>query len=362
VNNKNNVFLLLAGIAFLLTSVAASTFLFTNKAWEIKSTNAISETQTTQSPSPQSSTVTAQKPKLKITKPESEPVTPKIEELKQSEDLDMELVDASLREYMHSLYFKFRNVKGKEDFLEMIRIQLSNDFPPETAAKLMKIYEAYLDCEIKLQERLITYDEPKNEEDMLFIANDMFAFRVEQLGEELAERLYGQEHKITKYKILNKKIYEDDSLYGAEKEMQLRLLAAEVFGDKADENVYDKTGESLFREKLSLYKKDFEEMDEQGKKEKIREFRLEYLSPEVVESIEAAESVTAANEQKDIDYGAKEKVILDDPELNEDEKQEKIRSIQDEMYGDRADEIRRGIEFSRQHHEKMKKTFPKIVK
>ncbi len=360
--NKNNVFLWLAGIAILLTLVAAATFLFTEKARDIKSTQPTSETQTAQTPSSQTSTETAQKSKPKATIPESEHVKPKIEELKQSEDLDMELVDASLREYMHSMYFKFRNADGKEDFLEMIRIQLNNDFPSETAAKLMKIYAAYMDCELRLQERLITYDEPKNEEDMLFIANDMFAFRVEQLGEDLAERLYGQEHKITKYKIQNKKIYDNDSLYGAEKEMQLRLLAAEVFGDNADENVYDKTGESLYREKLSLYKKDFEEMDEQEKKDKIREFRLEYLAPEVVESIETAEAVTAAGRQKDLDYGAKEDVILNDPELNEDEKQEKIRSLQDEMYGDRADEIRRGIEFSRQHHEKMKNAFPKVVK
>jgi len=194
---------------------------------------------------------------------------------------------------------------------------------------------------------------------MLFIANDIFAFRVEQLGEELAERLYGHEHKITEYKILNKKIYEDDSLYGAEKEMQLRLLAAEVFGDNADENVYDKTGESLFREKLSLYKKDFDEMDEQEKKEKRREFRLEYLSIEDVERIETAEAEIESVRQRDQGYGKIKEDILNDPDLNEDDKQEKIRSLQDEIYGDRADEIRRGEEFARKHQELIQKAFPK---
>jgi len=328
-----------------------------------ENTREIKITQQIQAPASQTSTETDRSKKLEpeSVKPDSRPIMPKIEELKQSEDLDLELVDASLREHMHSMYFKFRNAKGRDAFLELIREDLKKDFPPETARKLMDIFEAYMDCEIKLQERLITYDEPKNEEDMLFIANDVFAFRVEQLGEDLAERLYGHEHKITKYKILNKKIYEDDLLYGAEKEMQLRLLAEEIFGDNADDNVYDKTGESLFREKLSLYQKDFGEMDEQEKKEKIREFRLEYLSPEVVDRIETAESIITADRQRDLDYSHKMEVILNDPEFLEDEKQERIRALQEDLYGDRANEIRRGEEFARQHHEIIQKSFPKTV-
>ena len=148
-------------------------------------------------------------------------------------------------------------------------------------------------------------------------------------------------------------------MYGREKENQLRQLAAEVFGEGADTNIYDKTGESLFQEKLLIYKKDLDEMSEDAKKEKIREFRSEYLPPEDIQKIEAAEAQVETAAKRDQDYSENKNAILSDADLDDAEKQEKIRALRDEVYGDMADEIRRGEEFAREQNENMQKVMTK---
>ncbi len=271
-----------------------------------------------------------------------------------------EIVDDAVRNYIFDLYFTHRHAGGKEEFLAAVTAQIMQDFPEETAKEILAIYNAYLDCELRLQEQLLTYEQPENDADMLFIANDIHAFRQSQLGEELADNLFGHVYRQSVYKIKNRKIYEDDSLYGEEKEMRLRLLAAEIFGEKADENLYDKTGESLFQEKRLLYKKDFEEMTEAEKKAKIREFRAEYLSAEEIRSIEAAEEQMASARRRDLSYTEQETAIRNMPDLSEAEKQEKIRLLQDQLYGDRAEAIREDQAFARRHNENMQQAIEAV--
>ncbi|MBF0204133.1 MAG: hypothetical protein HQK67_07415, partial [Desulfamplus sp.] len=280
---------------------------------------------------------------------------PKIDKLKQSDDLDINLVDASLRDYMHSLYFKYRNSKDINEFMENIRGELFRDFPNETATKLMNLYQKYIDCEVAIQEKMLHFETPKNEEDMLLIANEIFEFRKRQLGDELAERLFGSEYNMTRFKILSGKIYKDDALYGSEKESQLSQLSAEIFGDEGEMRVSDKTGESLYQERLLLYKKDFDEMTEDEKKAKIREFREEYLPVEDINKIEAAESQVEAIARRDKNYNDSKNIILNDPNLDNKQKQEKIYLLQDQIYGNMADEIRSGEAFSEEHNKKLQK-------
>ncbi|MDO9264162.1 MAG: hypothetical protein Q7U02_09360, partial [Desulfosalsimonadaceae bacterium] len=106
-------------------------------------------------------------------KPKPGPVPSRIEKLKQSDDLDMTLVDGSLREYITSLYFKYRNSNDRDEFMANIKAELFAEFPAETAKKLLKIYEAYVDCELGIQEMMAGFDPPKNDEDMIFIENEI---------------------------------------------------------------------------------------------------------------------------------------------------------------------------------------------
>ena len=288
-------------------------------------------------------------------KPKPRAAPSNIDELKKSGDLDMTLVDGSLREYITSLYFKYRNSADRDEFMANIKAELFAEFPAETAKKLLKIYEAYVDCELGIQEMMAGFDPPKNDEDMVFIENEIFEFRKAQLGDELAEKLFGREHKLTLFKIKSAKIYTDDTLYGREKERQLQQVAVDVYGDASEGYVSDKTGESLCQEKLLIYKKDLDEMSEDARKDKIREFRAEYLPAEDIEKIEAADEEIEAAAERDQDYTENKAAILNDAGLDDADKQEKIRALQDEVYGDMADEIRRGEEFSEEQNENMQK-------
>ncbi|MBF0202412.1 MAG: hypothetical protein HQK66_14110 [Desulfamplus sp.] len=272
-----------------------------------------------------------------------------IDRLKESQEFDIALVDATLREYMHSLYFDYRDSKDREEFMENIRKRLLGEFSHETAMKLIKIYEAYIDCELSIQEQIPAFGTPSNEADFLVIQNEIFTFRKNALGDELADRLFGDEYYRSIFKIMGKKIYDNDSLYGAEKEMQLKQLAAEIYGNDSGREPFDKTGESLYREKLLLYKKDMAEMNQAQRKQLIREFRKEYLSMEEIEAIEAAEDNLEISSQRDRNYDIFKNDILADPFLDADEKQEKIYELQQQIYGDMADEIRRAEEASHEY-------------
>ncbi|MBF0377249.1 MAG: hypothetical protein HQK72_07175 [Desulfamplus sp.] len=348
-NKKSRFYLIGISITIFILLIAAIIFTFIDKDQNHQLNNSTSDKKTTpilNQPTP---------PEIKPDKTEkltknskqidkAELRKSKIYALQQSEDFDITLVDSSLREYFHSLYFKYRDAKDRDDFMDKIRADLLSKFPIETAEKLIKIYETYIDCELSIQEKMLQFEKPETPEDMLNMENEIFAFRKHTLGDELAQRLFGEEHNMTSFKIMSSQIYNDDSLYGSEKEAKLRQLATEIYGDKPDVSISDKTGESLYQEKLLLYKRDLEEMDEIERKKKIREFREEYIPIEDIEKIEAAELEIEANAKRDQNYNESKNAILNDSSLSDSDKKAKIYEIQNQIYGSTADEVRRGEE------------------
>ncbi|RJP84569.1 MAG: hypothetical protein C4518_18820 [Desulfobacteraceae bacterium] len=356
--SKNKKILVsLIGIAGVMVLIIARMYLLPGETPENKILPLVSEEQNPEKEQLESALPADNREPAELS-PKAGPDTAapsKLDELKQADDLDMNLVDGSLREYITSLYFKYRNSKDRDEFMAQIKTELFSQFPPETADKLLKIYESYIDCELGIQEMLVGFDPPENDEDMIFMENEIFEFRKAQMGEELAKKLFGQEHKLTLFKIKSAKIFKDDTLYGREKERQLQQVAVDVYGDVPDGYLSDKTGESLYQEKLLIYKKDLDEMNEDARKEKIREFRSEYLPAEDIEKIETAEAQVEAVAKRDQDYTENKNAILNDADLDDAEKQDKIHALQDEVYGDRADEIRRGEAFSEEQNDNMEK-------
>ncbi|MBF0229565.1 MAG: hypothetical protein HQK63_08260 [Desulfamplus sp.] len=348
-NKKGRFYLIGISIIIFILLIVAIVFTFIDKEQNQKLNNSTSDKKTTpilNLPTPPEiepdKTEQLTKNSKQINKAELK--KSKIDALQQSEEFDITLVDNSLREHFHSLYFKYRDAKDRNEFMDKIRADLLSEFPIETAEKLIKIYETYIDCELSIQEKMLQFEKPETPEDMLNMADEIFAFRKHILGDELAQRLFGEEYNMTSFKIMGSQIYNDNSLYGSEKEAKLRQLAAEIYGDQPDVAISDKTGESLYQEKLLLYKRDFEEMDEIEKKKKIREFREEYLPIEDIENIEAAELEIEANAKRDQNYDESKSAILNDSSLSESDKKAKIYEIQNQIYGSMADEVRRGEE------------------
>lgn len=279
-----------------------------------------------------------------------------VELLKQREDLDMALVDGSIRDYIGSLYFDCRDAKDRDEFMARVKDRLFSEFPPKTAQKLLDMVASYVDCELSLQEMLAGFDTPKSEEEMIRMQNEIFDFRKTQMGEELAEKLFGEEHRLVLYKIRSRAVFGDESLYGREKETRLEALTEEIYGDAKDGYMTDKTGESRFQEKMLLYKKDLDEMSPDAKKARIREWRSEYLPEEDIIKIEAAEAQAEASARRDQDYTEARNAIMNDAGLKDEEKEQQIRQLQDRMYGDMAESVRQGEAFSREHNENMRQS------
>ncbi|MBF0397725.1 MAG: hypothetical protein HQK78_13180, partial [Desulfobacterales bacterium] len=250
----------------------------------------------------------------------------------------------------------FRDSKDRDDFLSKVREHLMKEFSSETVEKIMKIYTLYLDCELELQQAMLAWEQPKNEQGWINLSNKIYEFRKTKLGNDLGEGLFGYQHKTVLFDIMTDKIHKDKSLYGSEKEKKIQMIAAKIFGDAADSFLSDKNDETAYQQKLQLYKKDMDEMTEDEKRKKLRAIREEFFSTEDVKEMELAEEKIEKEKNRDQSYDLKKNEILKDQNLSKTEKEEKIKRIQDEIYGEMASEIRRGEEFSQKHNELMKQT------
>lgn len=75
--------------------------------------------------------------------------------------------------------------------------------------------------------------------------------------------------------------------------------------------------------------------------DKIKEFRREYFSPEQVARLEQVDAELAAEKTKEADYDAREKAIMTNPALDDEQKAQALRTLQDNTFGEEADAFRR---------------------
>ncbi|MBF0397895.1 MAG: hypothetical protein HQK78_14035 [Desulfobacterales bacterium] len=275
----------------------------------------------------------------------------KSENIDKNAKLDIEFVNESLRVYIKSLFFKYRHAKNRDDFMAKVREQLMKEFSAEKAEKILKVFEKYMACEIELQNQMPNWEQPKNPEGFIALLNKIHEFRKSKLGDDLADRLFSYQNKVMQFDIMRTTIDNDKSLYGNEKEKRLQALATQIFGD--DDILQDKSNESAYQNRLKLYSKDFEEMNEEERQKKIKALREEFYSPEIVEKMEIAEEQIKKDKVRDTDYDSKKNEILKNTNLNDSQKEKEINQLREKMYGALADEIRRGEEFSKKYEEEI---------
>ena len=243
-------------------------------------------------------------------------------------------------------YFKFleRLFKKSKDFkthLAEVRAYLFSQFPEEEALKLFGVYQKYLECEMALAEQFSQWPDPQNPEDILAWLNSIQDFRRKQLG-GLADKLFGPEIKGKEYAVRRGSIVNDVNLYGPEKEVLLKELNADMWGDEADAVENYSKPYNRYQEKLQIYALDLQEItDEQERKLKIKEFREQLFDSETIAKLEKVDQQMVMEKDKIADYYAAEETIKNDPDLEPDEKQEQIKTLQDHTFGEQADAFRR---------------------
>jgi lipase chaperone LimK len=283
------------------------------------------------------------------------------------EDLKKIFSEGLINSHTTLKYFKhlehiFRKSTNIEDHLKLVKDYLYSEFSEPEARELFDAYKKYLECEIALLEEYRRLSNVKSMEEAIEMLKKIQEFRRARLGTELADKLFGADVKAKEYAFRRADIVGNNALYGKEKEDLLKKLNEDMWGDEA--RAVEKfepdtpTAWQRFNEKQAIYQKDLDELgSEEAKQARIKEYRADFFSPEALKRLEAVDQQTAAEQQAETAYREKEKSILEDKSMSENEKKQKIESLQDQMFGDGAEAFRRR-ETMRLELEKMAKEHP----
>jgi len=265
--------------------------------------------------------------------------------------------------YFKHLETMFKGSNNKEDHLKQVKNYLFSEFSEAEAQQLFETYKKYLDCQIELAEKYKNFNRVKSPNEAIEILKKIQEFRRSYLGDELADKLFGAEVKASEYAFRRADIVGDNNLYGKEKEELLKKLNGDMWGDEANavEKFEPDTPEAwkMFSEKQIIYKKDLDEMGSQDARDtKVKEYRTEFFSPEVVKRLDEVDQQIAGEKQNESAYREKEKTILEDKSISDEDRNQKVKLLQDQTFGEEADAFRRR-ETMRIDLEKMMKEHPK---
>jgi lipase chaperone LimK len=233
------------------------------------------------------------------------------------------------------------DAEGLADNLEQAREYLYSVLPPQTAERMLVLYQSYLHYQISLPDKIAAWGIPKTTDQALENLANLQDYRRAIFGEEIADIIFGASVVAQEYAIRRNAIFYDDNLYGSEKEKLLRVLHKDMWGDEltVDANVPAYT---RYQEKLQLYKKDIAELRTEEEREAfLQHVRMEVFDPVQRQRLQKVERFLAEEKIIKEQYLEQEKEILQNPELSEKEKEKKIRELQDATFGEEADAFRR---------------------
>ena len=262
----------------------------------------------------------------------------------------------TLRYFKH-LESRFKDSVNLGDHLEQVRQYLFSEFSEPEARELFETYRKYIECEIAMADEFRSFGLVRTPEDAIEILKQMQAFRRERLGVELADQLFGPDVKAREYAFRRAAVVGQSDLYGAEKESLLQTLNADMWGDEADTVEKHPNEYARYQEMHRIYEKDLSELSsDEARREKIREIRHRFFTPDVVERLEAVDLQVTRERQQESLYREKEADVLGDETLTGAAREEKIRQLQDEVFGDGAEAFRRS-ETMRIEREKLMKEY-----
>jgi lipase chaperone LimK len=237
---------------------------------------------------------------------------------------------------------KFKDSRNPEELLQSVRDYLDTVMPSDEADKLFAVYKTYVYYQRDVHDKMTMWGRPSTPEEAIDYLHKLQDYRRKVFGDENADTLFGPIVMLQEYPIRRGVIIGNQELYGAEKEKKLNDLKKDMWGDEAD--IVDNDTEPLdrYHEKLKIYQKDMAEMtSDEERQAKIRQFREELFTPEQVRRLDDVDRVEAEEKKNEEDYVAQENEIKNNNNLDADSKAQKIRDLQDQMFGSEAEAFRR---------------------
>lgn len=222
--------------------------------------------------------------------------------------------------------------------------------PKEKIGQLIERYRKYVDCEKALADQEFPGLKSGDLETVVDTLREIQEFRRQKMGADLADGLFGAEIKSQEYSVRRGGIVNDNSMYGREKEVALQNLNLDMWGGEAEEIDKARPSFSRYNEHLKIYEKDLSEIKtEEERNNIIREFRNTYFSSEAVARMEAADEKARAEDKRENEYNQKEKLIMADDSLKPEEKKNALYHIQDEIFGEGAENFRTRLSLRSRH-------------
>lgn len=257
-------------------------------------------------------------------------------------------------------FFKYLQGRYKDmelgEHFESVRKYLYTIMDSGEADKLLELYKKYVEYENLLAAELNKAGELKTTEDFLNVLNKMKSLQVELFGKENAEIIFGAMMKAQEYPVRRGGIINDSTLYASEKEKRLKKLNSDMWGDEGSDVENSRRPYVAYTETLSIYSKDMSEMNDAQRGEKISEIRKSIFPPDVVQRLDEVDSNLETEKMRDEQYKKEYSDIMNNNEYSADEKNSRIRSLQDRVYGEEADSVRR-IENISKGKEELKKSY-----
>jgi len=237
--------------------------------------------------------------------------------------------------------FAVQSVKHLDDHFNAVEAYLFSHCNESEAQRLFEIYKKYLQCQIELGKNPHYQAKTVDAKLLLALLYEIQNFRREKLGKETADALFGREVKEREYLLRRSIIIDDTTLYGKDKEGRLQKLKHDMWNNEAISIGEDNNPYNRYQLKLQLYQKDLSELDEERRKLKTEEFRKEFFSKEAIEKLSEVDQRLAKEKEKMERYRAAEQEIVKAKNMTQEEKDKKIKALQNDIFGDEAEAFRR---------------------
>jgi Proteobacterial lipase chaperone protein. len=237
--------------------------------------------------------------------------------------------------------FAVKSINELDEHYNKVREYFDARFNKTDASRLFEMYKKYMECVIELGNNPKYRAKTSDPKVLLMLLYKGQGFRRDRLGRENADALFGSDVKEREYLLRRAMIIGDKTLYGKEKENRLQELKGDMW-DNAEISIgEDSNPYNRYQLKMQLYQKDLAEWGEREHKFKIEEFRKEFFSKEQIKKLREVDDQIAKEKANIERYRAAEKDILNLKNMTREEKDKKIKALQDEFFGSEADAFRR---------------------
>ncbi|MDA8141642.1 MAG: lipase secretion chaperone [Desulfobacteraceae bacterium] len=240
-----------------------------------------------------------------------------------------------------STQFAGQSIRDLETHFKRVGDYFNSIYGAADAQRLLVLYRKYLQCEIEIDSNAKFRSQMPDPSNILLLLYQIQTFRRDRLGANIADALFGQEVKEREYALRRSLIIDAPNLYGKAKEERLRQLKLAMWRPEDISSMAGETAYDRYQLKTRLYSKDLAEMSEEQRKRTQEEFRKEFFPKEAIERLEEVDHQLEVEKETLVRYRAAERQILADGKLSSEEKNAKIKALQDDYFGSEAEAFRR---------------------